>query len=234
MGLVVLQSCASQSPSTNVEPSPSPVASAGPASNSPQLDWPPPKPSASTTVPSASLRKPQGKVTYLRDVDQKLGDALVSNGYARTSYFAVPNGFAIVTQLEHINADGTSRGADRWRTGGGNETSGKFSLTNYLKALFTASPGYYRVIIFVVTSQPFAKSEEPLSSEKAEAWLSKGLDKLPEPIANLKFTEEYRATALIYEFRKSESEKSAVFSYPSKWDGKTHLKGAKLWDNLVK
>jgi hypothetical protein len=233
-GSVVLQSCNSGAGTSSPE---SPPTSASPPAGSnynyPHLDWPPPKSSASTNVPSAALRKPQGEVTYLRDVDQKLRDVLDSNEYTRTSYFAVPNGFAIVTQLEHINADGTSRVADRWRAVDEVKSLGDFSLGNYLTALFRANPGYYRVIIFVVTSQPFTQSNESLSSEKAEAWLSEGLDRLPDPIANIKFTEEYKATALIYEFRKFESQKNAAISAPSKLSGRLHLERAKLWGSLV-
>lgn len=242
-GLVMLQSCSGGEPTSSPPPhtddSPStddypPNTDDSPphTDDYPHLDWPPPKASASTNIPSAFFRKHQGKVTYLRDVDQKLKDALESNEYARVSYFAVPNGFAMVTQLEHINTDGTSRVADRWKSVDEVGTLGEFSLGNYLKALFTANPGYYRVIIFVVTSQPFTQSNTSLSSEKAQAWLSEGLDRLPQPIANIKFTEKYKATALIYEFRKFESEKNAIISDPSKLSGRLHLEKAKLWDNL--
>jgi tetratricopeptide (TPR) repeat protein len=200
----------------------------------PYLAWPPPKASAVAAIPSKYLRESHTKTTYLRNVDEKLSEALEASGYSRKSYFAVPDGFAIVTQLEHINADGTPVEKDRWGIIPNVEKLHKFTLQGYFIALFTANPGYYRVIIFVVTSQPFTQSKLTLSPEKAEAWLSEGLNRLPKSIAQLQFTEEYAVTALIYQFKKIESSKIPTLENPSKISGKLQLEKSKIWFNLAK
>ena len=84
----------------------------------------------------------------------------------------------MVTRLEQYEEDGTSKvPPDRWsvdvlplRT---------FSLSDYIRALFQANPGYYRIIIFVVTPVPFVESSATVSRDEAMEWLRTGLNKLP-------------------------------------------------------
>ena len=81
--------------------------------------------------------------------------------------------------MERVNADGRSKSLPgRWELE--QERSPRLSLTEYLQALFTANPGYYRVIVFVVTDQPFAAGKNSVSSDEATSWLADGFNDLPE------------------------------------------------------
>jgi hypothetical protein len=131
----------------------------------------------------------------------------------------------MASQIEQINQDGSPKeSVDRWSL----ETPPlrKFSLGSYLNALFTAQPGYYRVIVFVVTSQAFPQSPERVTSEKSRQWVSSGLNKLPEKIGNQEYSSAHSCTALIYEFKQTG--KHAELVDPSQIPGKTHMDKAGL------
>ena len=81
-------------------------------------------------------------IAKLGDVDSILSNVLHGNGYVEQSYYAVPDGFALVTKLDQINTDGTSKAlSDRWSIAPANVSLSYFSLRSYLPALFTAAPG---------------------------------------------------------------------------------------------
>jgi hypothetical protein len=169
----------------------------------------------------------------LKDVDLRLTTALDACGYVGKSYYAVPDGFALVTQLEQINPDGTSRPLpSRWAAKV--QPLSTFSLSDYLKALFTANPGRYRIIVFIVTSHPFSQTDAKVSKAEALGWLSKGLNQLPASIGDLSFTSDYAATALIYEFEEAHAGENAVFITPSGLTGRDHLTKSKLLPALEK
>jgi hypothetical protein len=77
-----------------------------------------------------------------------------------------------------------------------------FSLGDYLRALFAAPQGDYRVIVFIVTNRAFATSARAATNEQAEACCT-GLDRLPRSIQALPFDADVEASALVYQFRKS-------------------------------
>jgi hypothetical protein len=197
----------------------------------PQFPWPPPLASGTDIIPRSLLSNSQ--TGLLKDVDQRLADALEACGYTGNSYYAVPDGFALVTHLEQINPDGTSRPMPgRWAAQV--QPLSTFSLSEYLKALFTANPGRYRVIVLVVTSHPFSQADAKVSKEEALGWISKGLNQLPASIGNLPFTADYAATALIYEFDEPRAGGNAIFINPSGLTGRDHLTKSKLLPALEK
>lgn len=112
----------------------------------PSFPWPPPAASADEVIPRATLE--QGAIPKsLGDVEARLASALRANGYVERSYYAVPDGFALVTRLEQIGSDGTSKPPPgRWSLS--SRSASDFTLSDYVRALFTADPGYYRVIVF--------------------------------------------------------------------------------------
>jgi len=136
------------------------------------------------------------------DIDRKLSAALDNDKcrYFERSYYGVPDGFALVTRLEQINSDGTSKEIpDRWSTEIG--PLRKFSLKPYLDALFRARTGYYRIIVFIVTLHEIVYTNTPPDRDKAEEWVIDGSDRLPDAIRKLEFSEKngkmYACTALI-------------------------------------
>lgn len=196
----------------------------------PEFPWPPPRASATEVIPSELLELKTG-VTRLRDVEGRIRKALEENGYFDSSYYVVPGGFALVTRIEQINDDGTSREEpQRWLLE--EKRPLKFSLSAFLDALFRAPPGYYRVIVFIVTPNPVVQSETKVKEEEASRWVGGGADRLPEQIGTLDFSQQYACTALVYEFRRrTESDKPTVLD-PGNIQGRTHLMKAGIWGGL--
>jgi hypothetical protein len=191
----------------------------------PEFPWPPPRASASTTI-SRELLLGSQEHPKLGDAVAALDLAFGKAGYGERSYYSVPDGFAMASRIEQINQDGTAKGpADRWSFEV--PPMRKFSFSAYLTALFRARPGYYRVIVFVVTSHPFSQSSAKVTSEDAGLWVSSGLNALPEAIASRDYTSAHRCTALIYEFKRMETQ-PAKFVDPSELTGQIHLEKSGL------
>lgn len=192
----------------------------------PLFPWPPP-PASAAYVLTAQVRGALGDdAATLGDVDRVLQAALDANGYVTRSYFAVPDGFALVTQLEQIFDDGRPKPPpDRWATQVGPLRS--FSLGAYIRALFRAREGRYRILVFVVTARPFAQTGEPVDRTEATAWLQTGLNLLPSSIAARPHTTDFATTALVYEFEQPAAADPRQVD-PSPLDGRMHLAGAGL------
>ena len=210
----------------------------------PDFPWPPPRASATAEIPRHSFSSQPGDILRLRDAEEALQAALESCGYFEMSNFSVPDGFAMVTRLEQINSNGTSKEPpDRWAVEAQplrwapprsflSQPRSKFSLTKYLKALFNANPGSYRIIVFIVTRTPFNQTGKIVSRKDAMDWLWIGLNELPDSIGKLKYSKKYKCTALIYEFEQPNPGEPAELKIPSHLQGRTHLVKAKLWQAL--
>jgi tetratricopeptide (TPR) repeat protein len=198
----------------------------------PSYAWPPIKASAFVEVPRQFLAKRDGQ-THLSDVSDRLKQAFYQAGYGELSWYSVPEGFAVVSRLEHFNPDGTPvQGSERWAT---KVTARRIaSLTDFLKALFLPNPGYYRIIVFIVTRVPFTQTDSSLTGDQALAWLSKGANVLPSYIGEALFSTDHNCTALIYEFYQATAEQKAEFKYPGSLTGKTHLEKSGIYQLLEK
>lgn len=200
----------------------------GVAPSIPRFSWPPPKASAQQAIPDKWLRT--GPVPTLASVADKFEKALKLAGYAQRSYYEVPHGFALATQLEHIRADGTPLpGDDRWKVGP--PRVGNLTLLAFIEALAHAPAGIYRAIVFVVTDAPWVQSPTAPSDELIMAWAGGGAASLPAYIGSLPYGDAYRAHALIYEFRKGSSGPAETI-LPSAVSGEIHLDRGGLWDPL--
>ena len=167
------------------------------------------------------------------DIDTVLHLALESNGYFESSYYAVPDGFALVTRLEQIELDGSSKpDPPRWSVDPFATKGDGFSVLAYVRALFTAAPGYYRVIVFVVTPVPFGQSARTVTRSEALGWLRDGVRWLPERIAEQPYTRETRCSALIYEF-ECRTNASARLLLPSRLSSRAHLVKSGIWRRLT-
>jgi hypothetical protein len=197
----------------------------------PEFPWPPPKASASATI-SRELLLGSQEHPKLGDAVAALDLAFQKAGYGERSYYSVPGGFAMASRIEQMNQDGTAKGpADRWSLEV--PSMPKFSFSAFMTALFRARPGYYRVIVFVVTSHPFSQSSAKVTSEDAGLWVSSGLNALPEDIATRDYTSAHRCTALIYEFKRMEAQ-PAKFVDPSELTGQIHLEKSGLLAGFAK
>jgi outer membrane protein OmpA-like peptidoglycan-associated protein len=200
----------------------------------PLFPWPPPAASGTLPIPRNLLVAASGATT-LGDVDTKLQTALELAGYPRGSYFAVPGGFALVTRLEEITRDGTPKALpDRWVSTDSQPVT-DFTLLSYLRALFRARPGHYRVLVFVVT--PLAFSQAPVTITPAETthWVETGLNRLPRQIGTLTFTPaRYECTALVYEFQRASESDAPSVTLPGAVLPRAHLQKAGVLPALEK
>jgi len=189
--------------------------------------YPPPSPSAMIS----NLPVSRGD-TLLGKVDERLQNALKACGYENRRYFKFPEGYAVVSGMEQISEAGVPlEGKERW-----SEQASfvqKFSLKTYLRSLFSARTGYFRLIVFIVSSDELPTKATPISRTEALDWFKSGWTKLPRQIAKQPFTEDHYVSALIYEFSVSENADGAVFSEPSLISAEQHLRGAKLWPLLI-
>jgi hypothetical protein len=209
--------------------SPPPAASVSPEPEVPDFPWPPPRASATAVIPAGFIRVSGIAEPTLGHAVELINAALDGGGYVERSYFAAPGGFAMATRLERIEADGTPKQEERWSVAV--QPLQSFSLGAYLRALFTAPAGYYRIIVFVVTSQPFAQSAERVSRDDALAWLHEGLNRLPDSIAAARYTERHAVTALIYQFEQPGRQEAQLVLQGSP-SGREHLERAMLWGAL--
>lgn len=202
-------------------PPPQPVGGDPPAAMAmPAFPWPPPRPSAESVLPRHWL--PQGNAVRLGDVADTLGEALEAARYPRWSFLAVPNGFALVSQMEQIRPDGSPSAVPaRWSTR--MPPASDLSIVEFVKALANAQPGYYRTIVYLVTDQPWKRSAAAPSGAQAQAWLTEGLSTLPPALAQRPYGGAYRTTALVYEFRKPAEGRPAVLVETSRTPARAHL-----------
>jgi hypothetical protein len=192
----------------------------------PEFRLPPPQPSATDDIAPSYF----SNCKTLSDVNTKLTSALDKCGYVRKSFFYVPNGFALVTQLEKINEDGSVKPeGERWRL---DNYRGEFSLKNYFRNLFNANPGFYRCIVFVITDSYYKYSENLATQGQAREWLISGVNKLPPEIGQIKTSPNYSYNVLIYQFKKNENDSATNIIIPSPITGRTHLIKSKIYEQL--
>jgi hypothetical protein len=92
------------------------------------------------------------------------GSGIKTAGELQRAYYAVPNGYAIVTRVEQIRKDGKSE-PPPYRFS--DEIPPPRDLQGYLAGLFTSRPGYYRIIVFIATNVAFNDTAQPLSEYEA-------------------------------------------------------------------
>jgi hypothetical protein len=204
------------------------VAAASPTAM-PAFPWPPPAASAWDLIPNDLLLPARQSGSTFDAIDERLTRALDDAGYHQRSYFTVPGGFALVTQLERIEPSGASVPEQRWLTA---DVSGVFSLEGYFKRLLYADPGRYRLVVLVVSDVPFSADGGYLTQSDASKLLSRGVNTLPEKVAENQYSSRHRCTALIYEFRKSSAPNSELV-VPSPLPGRDHLMKARIWAALT-
>lgn len=163
-----------------------------------EFPWPPPRATAKTLLPSHLLAS--GNIDTLGAVAAKIDSAVARAGIQEWAVYTIgDSGFAYVTRLERIDQDGRPKPPpDRW-PGDSGEGPRNRSFLQYIKSLFVAEPGFYRVIAVVVTSRPVADIGNPLSRGAADSLLL-GPQILPASLRARK-VHNLSAYALIYQFK---------------------------------
>ncbi|MEI6806961.1 MAG: caspase family protein [Myxococcaceae bacterium] len=189
------------------------------------FSWPPPKASAKEAIPQELLTHGLSQPT-LKDIDGEITKALRQIGHSEFSYFTIPSGYALVTRIEKIQKNGTPiMGLERWEAKLNFIDDGS-SVKQYFRNLFTANKGYYRIIVFIVSSTEWGEGEDRVSEDEAIMWLRKGLDRLPNKLASTPFSPNFVCTALIYEFEQTSPKKDPHLLSPGKLAAHTHLEAS--------
>jgi len=208
---------------------PLPADGPAPAVSLPNFPWPPPRYSAFSAIANEWVA--QGASPALGEVARRLEQAFDSAGYGERSYYRIPGGFALVSRIEHIRADASPMpDPERWVVDTPRVRAG---FIDHVRALFNAPPGFYRVIVFVVTDQDFVAAEQAPTATEAREWLTGGGLRLPAGIALQPYGARHYTTALIYEFERRSNQPQASVRDPSPAPGRTHLDRAGLWQALA-
>jgi hypothetical protein len=198
----------------------------------PAFPWPPDRPSSHTVIPRKGSLARDSKLS-LSDVQGLLSDSLRSAGYGQQSYYSAPGGFALVTRLEGIDRNGKPLSDDlRYRLA---DDKAAFSLATYIKELFLAPDGMYRLLVFVISDESFVTGDSTLSEEKAITLLDQGALSLPvEVFAKIGFSNGHAITALIYEYAVDQSAKEPILILPGRIRPQTHLDKSGISAELIK
>jgi hypothetical protein len=195
----------------------------------PEFPWPPPPWSTRLKLGRALLVAGQPTPTN-GSVAARMEQALAANGYTQVSYYAVTDGFAMVTQIERIDPNAASAAKQRWSTQIDPVSLIPFNLDAYIKALLGKNGDSFRVIVFTFTPTPFTASSRSVLPEDASAWVEKGATALPAALAAKPYGSDTICTALVYEFRISSL--GAEPQRPSAFNGEEHLRAAGILNAL--
>lgn len=198
--------------------------------NAALLPWPPP-PASSDIELDKVLPNWRQRFKKLGDVDQLILEAAWATGYHGLRYFRVPGGFASIAQLEQTDSNGVPLdGKARWSIEP--IEMKRFSISEYIKALLTAPEGYYRVIAFIASSDPFSYSDKEALFTDIRYWGSSGFNTLPEEVRSLPYSQHHKTTVLVYEFfKKSPSAEPTIF-FPGEHTTWEHLERTNLLSYL--
>lgn len=191
----------------------------------PEFPWPPPRFTTRYVLPPRLLLGPGAT---LGEVFDHLNAALERAGEGERSVYSIRRtGFAVVARLESIENDGRPKaGQARWQAD--SPHGGAFSLSAYLREIFKAQPGRYRVIVFVVTNLPVVPgAKRPTADEMNEA-LEGGAGNLSGDIRS-RSAVGANYEALIYEFFRASNASPTKLVEQSAISPAQHLTGAGLW-----
>jgi hypothetical protein len=193
----------------------------------PDFPWPPPAPSTYYVLPDNLL----GDHKTLGDATQAIISALERTGYVERTFFGTkPGGVALVTRLERIEPDGTHVEPNRWSNSDERYNS-PASLVKFLRGLFFAEKGHYRLIVFILQESAFIPSPEKMNETEARALIGRGANILPAKTSRQSFDGNH-CTVLIYEFSSDGTAVSFVKQSPL--TAKEHLEKAGVLSLLGK
>jgi len=190
----------------------------------PEFPWPPPPYSTRLKIAHELLVLGQ-PVPSNGSVATRMEQALAANGYTQISYYAVPDGFAMVTQIERINPRAAPAAEQRWSTQIDPVSLIPFNLNAYINALRGKNGDSFRVLVFTFTT-----NDKVAPPEAAMTWVEKGATALPAALAAQAYGVDTLCNALVYEFRISSL--GASLQNPSEFDGTRHLRAAGILNTL--
>jgi hypothetical protein len=183
------------------------------------------------TLASHAVTNALGADQTSGNIEALILEALDAGGYSDRSTWLVPGGFAVVARLERIGLDGAPVAEpDRWPLS--DNSVSRFDLRRFVVGLFYAQPGYFRVIVFVVSDEAFTQTDRSATRNQALEWLRRGANRLPREYAERRFTPLHAITALIYEFARDNASEEPRLLTPGRLSGRKHLEMAGLYATL--
>ena len=167
----------------------------GRRSRLPVFPWPPPAGYSAYSIPRSLFN--QGGAATFGEVYRSLVAALgaVSDNFEHGLFTGPPDGFAVVARLERVKSDGTPLPEPaRWVK----EGRPALNFVDLLGELFFSQPGYFRTIVFAVTSdlQPGSDPARQLPEP------GDGLKDMPAELASKPFGDGLYLLALVYSFER--------------------------------
>jgi len=145
----------------------------------------------------------------------KISTELRKSGYSGLSYYSVPDGFAMVTRLERVDASGQPVAEpQRWQDiDNPNWALTKFSLSEYLYALLQRREGLFRLFVFIVSPYDLiTDSSRQATPEMVREWQQRGSATLPDSVSKRAFSARYKVYVLLYQFKKVEGQHPELVS----------------------
>ena len=194
----------------------------------PAFEWPPPRYSAFVELPREWIFEDSAT---LGSVARRLEYAFDSAGYSERSYFWIPGGFALASRIEQIGVDATPLAPPaRWAI---RMTRPPQGFLDFVRALFDARPGLYRVIVFTVTDAGLSAGKRTPTPEEATEWIFGGVMQLPAGVGTLPYSAGHHTIALIYEFERVAEDSRVRVTQPSNSPGRVHLERSGLLQALA-
>jgi hypothetical protein len=168
-----------------------------------------PTPTSTYSISLSELGLASGGGT-LGSVESVLDRGVRSMGFSEIAYFPYRNGFAMVTRVEQIDAQGLPLPPpNRWSASIANliKTGG----VQWWKALVVPTPGHFRVTIFVVDNQPISADGGTAGEESIQKLLL-GPNALSPEITNRPINNTFVCEALVYEYTRRTNDTEAIFS----------------------
>ena len=201
----------------------------------PNLEFPLPQPTCTDQIPLNYLGITSDSVS-LETVKERLVIVLDSCGYFEKRFFGTPDnlGFAISTRLERINKQGFPKDP-RFLVGRKKLDVTNFKLSEYLKELFFAKPGRYRIIMFLFSEYVEFEKGKPENNSKN---IRDQVFDAGSPNLNFQYSKKavpsnrYKLNVLVYEFEHSRKSGEVNFLVESAIQGRDHIKAAGIWSSL--
>lgn len=146
----------------------------------------------------------------------------------RAVYAIGDSGFAYVTRVEMIHSGGEPFSPPDRFPNDVATASGRGGFLEFILSRFRARPGYFRIIVLVVTSRPISADTAALRLDAATRLIAGGMATLP-PVLRRRAVRDLQSVALIYEFERPSASDDVLPRGAPLVSARMHLAEAGLW-----
>jgi hypothetical protein len=189
-----------------------------PGSVTPLFPLPPPSFTAFARVPAELLGTAN---TELATVHGRLLRAFEYLGFPEPAVFQTPGGFALVTNVERIAADGTPMyGRDRFTAG--KVPLAKFAPEEWMKRFFFGDERQFRLTVVVLAPEKLRGPSLTITEDAAREWIQHGGTALPAAVATTRLV-AVSPVVLFYHFAKTGGTVQLIPETKTPLPGSVHL-----------